>query len=410
MADALTKKKVILISPNFGGGGAERSIAKLSALFTEKGYEVHFVIFNVFPGREQVYPHKGTLHILNVPAGTFFLDKAFRFWRRVSKVAHIKRTLNIDVSISFLEGADYVNILSRQNEKVIISIRGSKEHDKEIKGVLGWLRKRIFMPWLYKQADTVICVGEGIKHEVENMLKLPAGMAKVIHNFYDVDGIRSIASESLPHFAEELFMQPCVITSGRLHPQKNHVGLIHSFAHLRRLGNKSKLVILGAGELMPLLFETCEALKLSVCRLQNNALDSTSDVYFLGHQGNPWQFIARARAFVLTSSWEGFPNALAEAMCLGLPVISTDCPHGPAEILSDEPLNCGKRSIASITKYGALVPMLSGENDYKTCADVLDRFLTDGELRSKVGQAAEHRIRTFSQERVLLEWQKVIDG
>lgn len=299
MADALTKKKVILISPNFGGGGAERSIAKLSTLFSEKGYEVHFVIFNVFPGREQVYPHKGTLHILNIPAGASFLDKAFRFWQRVSKVAHIKRILNIDVSISFLEGADYVNILSRQKEKVIISIRGSKENDKEIKGVLGWLRKRILMPWLYKRADTMICVSEGIKHEVENMLNLPVGMAKVIHNFYDVDVIRSVASESLPHFAEELFMQPCIITSGRLHPQKNHVGLIRSFAHLRKLGNKSKLVILGAGELMPVLFETCEALELSVCSLQNEALDSISDVYFLGYQENPWRFMARAHAFVL---------------------------------------------------------------------------------------------------------------
>ena len=404
------KKKVMLMSPNFGGGGAERSIAKLSLLLSGQGYEVHFVIFNVFAGREQVYPVEGRLHVLDVPAGKSYYDKAFRFLQRVTKVTRLKRTLGIDVCISFLEGADYVNIISRQKEKVVISIRGSKENDKEIKGLLGAFRKRILMPWLYKKADAVVCVSEGIKHEVEQMLKLHPGKARVIHNFYDVDAIRFLAGESLPDFAEELFKQSCIITSGRLHPQKNHVGLIHSVACLRKLGNKSKLVILGAGELKPLLIKTCAALNLSVCSLKNEVLDLTADVFFLGYQKNPWLFMGRARAFVLSSLWEGFPNALAEAMCLGLPVISTDCPHGPAEILSEESLRYETRNAATITKYGALVPMLCGENDYKTCAGVMDRFLIDSELRNKIGQAAESRIRGFSQENIFFEWQNVIDG
>jgi glycosyltransferase involved in cell wall biosynthesis len=403
------KKKVMLISPNFGGGGAERSIANLSVLLSDQGYDVHFVIFNVFPGREQIYQFKGRLHLLDVPAGRSLLSKAFRFLQRIAKVARIKKSINIDVSISFLEGADYVNILSRQKEKVVISIRGSKKNDEEIKGLLGSLRKRVLMPWLYKKADTVVCVSEGIKNEVEQMLNLHTGTTRVIHNYYDVDAVRFLAKESLPDFAEKLFMQSCIITSGRLHPQKNHVGLIHSLAWLRKLGNKSKLVILGEGDLKPTLIETCAALNLSACTLKNEALELTADVFFLGYQKNPWQFMGRARAFVLSSLWEGFPNALAEAMCLGLPVISTDCPHGPAEILSDEPLRYENRRAAAITKYGALVPMLWGENDYKTCAEMIQRFLSDSKLSNRVGKAAETRIRGFSQENVFLEWLNVID-
>src|SRR4030095_11852232 len=136
MGILVEKKKVMLISPNFGGGGAERSIAKLSELLNDH-YEIHFVIFNIFPGREQVYPIKGKLHILGVPAGKSYLDKAFRLLERVKKVRTLKRELGIDVCISFLEGADYVNILSKSLEKVIISIRGSKENDEEINGLLG---------------------------------------------------------------------------------------------------------------------------------------------------------------------------------------------------------------------------------------------------------------------------------
>ena len=188
------------------------------------------------------------------------------------------------------------------------------------------------------------------------MLNLHPGKARVIHNYYDVDAIRFLAGESLPDFAEELFKQSCIITSGRLHPQKNHVGLIHSVACLRKLGNKSKLVILGAGELKPLLIKTCAALNLSVCSLKNEVLDLTADVFFLGYQKNPWLFMGRARAFVLSSLWEGFPNALAEAMCLGLPVISTDCPHGPAEILSEESLRYETRNGSNNNKIRCVGP------------------------------------------------------
>jgi glycosyltransferase involved in cell wall biosynthesis len=408
MNAATVKKKVMLISPNFGGGGAERSIAKLSILLSEKGYDVHFVIFNVFPGREQVYPISGSLHLLNVPAGKSYIGKAFRFLHRVIKVNRLKRKLNIDVGISFLEGADYVNILSRRKERVIISIRGSKENDEEIKGALGWLRKRILMPWLYKKADHIVCVSEGIKQEIERSMSIGCGKTSVINNYYDVKAIRSLAREPLPHYAEGLFRQPCIITSGRLHPQKNHAGLINSFAYLKKLGRKYKLVMLGDGELKSELISICARLRLSVSILKGGELDHTADVFFLGYQENPWIFVSRARIFVLSSSWEGFPNALAEAMCLGLPVISTDCPHGPREILSDDPLRERKERVAMITEFGALMPVLSTQDDCKVCADLIERFLSDSQLCAMLGKAAESRIKEFSADRVLMEWQKIM--
>ncbi len=402
-------KNVMLISPNFGGGGAERSIAKLSMMLSDAGYYVHFVVFNVFPGREQVYPIKGTLHNLDVPAGQSFVDKGFRLFQRIIKVRKLKRELSIEACISFLEGADYVNILSGRNDKVIISIRGSKENDEEIKGLLGWIRKKFLMPWLYTRADHVVCVSEGIKHEIEDKLSVAPEKITVIHNSYDVNGIQTLAKEQLPSYAEQLFAKPCIITSGRLHPQKNHVGLIHSFARLKKLENNCKLVILGTGELKSQLIKTCSELGLSVGGLNNHEFDSYADVFFLGYQKNPWMFMRRARVFVLSSLWEGFPNALAEAMCLGLPVISTNCPHGPGEMLSEEPLDKIESEAVTITRFGALVPILREEKDYFMCAEVMKHFLVNDKLCADVGREAEIRIRSFSDEGFAIEWQSIIE-
>ena len=404
-----TNKKVMLISPNFGGGGAERSISKLSIQLAEKNYEVHFVVFNVFPGREQVYPIKGAIHILDVPAGRSVVDKGFRLFDRIVKTRKLKKKFDIDVSISFLEGADYVNILSRQKEKVIISIRGSKESDEEISGLIGWVRKRILMPMLYRKADKVVCVSQGIKAEIENVFSLASGKTKVIYNSYDVDTIRILGNESLPAYAEGLFSKSCIVTSGRLHPQKNHVGLIYSFAQLRKLEIDCKLVILGTGELKAQLMDVCKALGLSVSVLTVDDLDTTADVVFLGYQKNPWMFMNRARLFVLSSLWEGFPNALAEAMSLGLPVISTNCPHGPSEMLSDVPLRELNAEEVTITRYGALLPILRNIKNYLTCAEVMKRFLTDRQLSVNLGNEAERRIRTFSAERASSDWQNLIE-
>ena len=395
MERGLQAKKVMLISPNFGGGGAERSIAKLSLQLSEL-YKVYFVIFNIFPGREQVYPIGGELHVLNVEAGKSYVDKGLRLLERVKKVKELKRKHQIDTCISFLEGADYVNILSKGNEKTVISIRGSKESDEEIKGWLGWIRKRVLMPWLYKSADHIVCVSAGIRQEIERTLNVSESKVQVIPNYYDVDAIQVLGREPIPQFAERLFVHPCIVTSGRLHPQKNHAGLIRAFACLRSISKDCKLVLLGAGQLQEELMNICAGEKLSVSVMNDNKLDSSADVIFLGYQKNPWVFMSRAKVFILSSLWEGFPNALAEAMCLGLPVVATDCPHGPREILDDEGDSAKTSDSPIISKYGALVPMLTEKKHFEACAQTLQRLINDRQLAISLGKSAENRIRNYS--------------
>ena len=164
--------RVMLISPDFGAGGAERSIAKLSFLLNEF-CDVHFVVFNKC--RPSVYPTAGNIYSLDVPAGNSIPGKLFRLFQRIKRAKRLKKKLNISVSISFLEGADYVNVFSREQDKTIISIRSSKESDEEISGVIGWIRKLILLPWLCKSAKGIVCVSEGIRFELIRTMSLLNG-------------------------------------------------------------------------------------------------------------------------------------------------------------------------------------------------------------------------------------------
>ena len=117
----------------------------------------------------------------------------------------------------------------------------------------------------------------------------------------------------------------------RLHPQKDYPTLLRAFATLRKTRNL-RLAIMGEGHERPRLEKLIQDLGIG------------ADVRLLGFQPNPFAFMARAAVFVLSSAWEGLGNVLIEALACGCPVVSTDCPHGPSEILEQG-------------RYGALVPV-----------------------------------------------------
>ena len=107
------------------------------------------------------------------------------------------------------------------------------------------------------------------------------------------------------------------------------------------------------------------------------------DVVFLGWQSNPYPYMRRAGVFVLPSNYEGFPNAMLEAMACGVPVVATDCPHGPAEILAGG-------------RYGILTPM----DDEQAMVLAITGALNDPELRQRLVTMAQMRVREFGVQRI----------
>jgi glycosyltransferase involved in cell wall biosynthesis len=146
-----------------------------------------------------------------------------------------------------------------------------------------------------------------------------------IYNPIDTDKVSQLKDELLPSQEKEIFDSGFIfINIGRLHEQKGQKHLIRAFKQVVDYKKDSKLVIVGEGELKNELYNLIRELNL-----ENN-------VFLLGRKDNVYKYLARSNCFVLTSLWEGLPNTLIEAIAVGLPVISTDCPTGPREIIAPE--------------------------------------------------------------------------
>jgi glycosyltransferase involved in cell wall biosynthesis len=173
---------------------------------------------------------------------------------------------------------------------------------------------------------------------------------------------------------------PVIIACGRLTYPKNYQLLLEAFARTQKQIN-SRLLILGQGEERTSLGELTHKLEIQ------------DKVIFLGFQKNPFKYMAISDIFVLSSRWEGFPNVILEAMACGVPVISTRCPYGPDEVITDG-IN------------GILVPV--GDKD--VMADAIIRLLKDKKLREQLIMGGTKRAEDFRIEKMVAEYEMMINS
>ncbi len=187
------------------------------------------------------------------------------------------------------------------------------------------------MRWLYPQADAIVAVSQGIAQRFETDLKLKQGTIQVIHNPVVDDSLWLQAQAPIDHPWFQPDQPPVFLTAGRFVHQKDYALLLQSFAQLQTQ-SAARLLILGDGPLR------------SKLQAQVAELGLADRVAMPGFSKNPYAYMSRAAAFVLSSRWEGLPTVLIEALACGCNVISTDCPYGPDEILEGG-------------RYGRLVPV-----------------------------------------------------
>ncbi len=219
-----------------------------------------------------------------------------------------------------------------------------------------WLRCRP-MRWIYPHTDAIVAVSEGVAADTRRVTGLTADRVTVVRNPVVTLELpaRAAAEVDHPWLGGEL---PVVLGAGRLTRQKDFSTLIRAFARLRKT-RPVRLLILGDGPEREPLMQLAQTLGID------------GDLDLPGHVDNPHAWMAKADLFVLSSAWEGSPNVLTEALACGTPVVSTDCPSGPREVLADG-------------RYGPLVPVGDDAALAAAMLRTLDRPLPAATLQEAV--------------------------
>ena len=345
--------KLLCIVPRLGGGGAEMHLLRLLTHFDRDRFIPMLAVAKPGGSYESRLPADVAPQRCGwsrLPSSTLRMQTAIPALRRlISKEQP-------DAIISFLDHttaatAAALESLPQPGPLFIAAIQNNLE--KTLGNLPGWTRA-----WLpraitsaYARADHVIALSTGVAEALSVLIPETRVRISVVHNAGYDQQVEKLALEepSLP-----TPKGPWFLGCGRLTTQKDFSTLLRAFARIQR-ENEGELWILGEGELRGKLEREITALGLD------------ASVRLPGFVKNPFAYMARANAFVLSSQWEGFGNVVTEAMACGTPVISTDCPHGPREILEDG-------------KWGTLVPVANGA------------ALADA-MRGALSNPEQHRVR-----------------
>ena len=348
----------------FGGGGGQRSAITSAVAMAEAGITV--VLLAARSGTYEGDIPEGIPRCVLAPS-----------WPRPVSIAALVmglrrsiRTFDIDALVVSGFSVGRLTLLVRAlgllgDTRVVVVERNTLSLD---------LRDRFRRPlarglvrrtsaWLYRQADALAAVSDGVARDLETTLALPRHSVTTIVNPVDRSRIAAALDEAPPERWLADFLQlerPIIITSGRLVAQKAHGDLIDAFAALPP-SDRGSLVILGEGPGRHRLREQAEQAGIA------------PRVWMPGFVENPWWFIARSDVFALTSRWEGNPRALLEALACGTPVVSTDCPSGPRDILK----NVARSRLVAVGDRPAITAAISELLKLEPCAPderELDRY------------------------------------
>lgn len=346
MADGDGMRKVLFVIASLHYGGAERALSNIMTHFPDH-WEIDILINNETMVE---FPYKGNLLSLSLPVfgdsktPIYFLRETIKRARILKKM---KRAKDYDACISFLDSSNISNVLSGNKYcKTIISMRLNMTSEKS--GLLYRVSALPLMKLLYNHADKIVAVSREIEQDAKARFHIPDEKITTIVNGYDVAKIAEQAQRK-PENAMPFEGKRLVVTVGRLDSQKGQWHLIRSFSEVAAREPDALLCVVGTGDCEPYLKRLIELYHLE------------KQVLLAGFSDNPFWYDAQAEVFVLPSMYEGFPNALAEAVCCGAPCIATDFHSGAREILAPE-MDVMGAQVTEITEtaYGILTPLCSG--------------------------------------------------
>jgi glycosyltransferase involved in cell wall biosynthesis len=355
-------KKVCFVLPSLNGGGAERAAVHILNALDPLLWDRSMYLFR----REGAYLGDVDRSIRVENGGGASRSS------RLSALRRFIRAERPDIVVSFLS---YFSVLTAVRcaavgSRVVFNQQTPMSAFLEDKDYQ-WrrpLRRRVFSlvaRLAYRAADAVVATSAGVADDLARAFGVARARIAVVNNPVDLSAIESAAREAIDPALDAVWTCPVIVAAGRLAEAKNYPLLIDALAGVRRT-IPARLVILGTGELEQPLRALVQARKLD------------DAVMFAGFQRNPWKYMARADAFVLTSHYEGFGNVLVEAMACGAPVIATSSP-GTREIVTD-----------------GVDGLLVERHDAAEVAAAIVRVLSDAECRAQLVAGGRRRAAAFA--------------
>lgn len=368
------KPRLLLVVPMLHQGGFERVCVR-TARILRNDFEVTIAMFS---DADIAYDINGLSVVnLDVPAQDGKLKKMVNVVKRTVKLRKLKKKLRPDLTYSFGPTANLINILTPVRGQIWTGIRSYMDMDNPSK-----------LKLFAKRSDQVICCSEVIAHELKE--KLGIENTEVLYNPYDGSQIAENAAkkpEDMPDFTGK----KVIVSMGREDDCKEFWHLIKCLYLIREKVPEAMLCIIGDGS-------------FSEYKELAEKLGIADRVCFAGLQKNPFPWLSAGSLYVGTSSMEGFPNALVEAMSCRLPAVFSNCMSGPAEILSDRFEDVvGKQEVLR-ERYGVLIPVMDDQKNLdpneiteeeKQLAALLEELLTEEAKLQELSRCAKERADQF---------------
>ncbi len=406
------RPRIGVVLPSLAGGGAERATLSLAASLAGRGYRIDLVLLRPLGSYRDAIPDGIRVYYLHrrkddgglvdycrergiemrrLAVGLLTTWRTWislrqrypdcRFRRRHARatlaIARYVREARPDLLHTALREASDASILAGEltgrHVPVAVSIRNNVSMSAGYTGG-GLSAAQALTP----RADAVVAVSQGVAADAIRTLGLDARRVHAIYNAKPLEDIRRLAVEPVTHPWFRDGEPPVILSVLKDGPQKDWATLFAAFGQVRQT-TPARLAILG---------------RVSVGYIDRAmefaaGLGADRDIAFLGFDENPFRYMRRARLFVLSSRHEGLPNVLIEALACGTPVVSTDAPYGPAEILEDG-------------RWGRLTPV----GDVEAMAqEILDSLAGD----TVPAEALRRRAEDFSADRAAEAYQALFE-
>lgn len=359
------KKNILFLIESLKNGGSERSICNIMNEIIKK----HNVVLVVATNNND-YKYNGKI----IEISEFLSKNPLKRLIGIRKLKLIKKKYKIDITISYLTAYNFYNILSKHKDKTYISIRNHLSTKKES------ISAKIGTIYANKKANKIICCANAIKEDQINNFKANKNKIYVIENFTNIKNNNN-----------KIINNNTIITIGRLTNHKGQEHIIKAMNIVNKKINNSKLIILGTGNNKTYLENLVKKYSL------NKAIK------FIGFTNDIEKYLSKAKIFVLASDYEGFSNALLEAMSCHIPIIATNSPGGNKEILEDG-------------KYGILIPSFINEhnknyitNNEKILAEKIIKLLTNKDYYNYYKNQAKERSKYYNKSKIIKKWLKIIE-